>query len=72
MEIAQVNQIVLGMGIDPGVENRHIGNLYTADRDMVMDIIHTTAIIIITMADIILTMDGTGQLVLWPLVQLQV
>jgi hypothetical protein len=43
-----------------------------ADRVMVTGITHITIITTIIMADIILTVDGTGQLVQWPLVQPQV
>jgi hypothetical protein len=72
MEIAQANQIVLGMDTDRGVENHHIGNLYMADRGMVTGITRITIITTIIMADIILTVDGTGQSVQWPLVQTHV
>ena len=72
MEIAQANQIVPGMDIDPGVENHHIGNLYMVDQGMAMGITLITITTTIIMVDIIITADGIGQLAQWPLVQPQV
>jgi hypothetical protein len=69
MDIAQANQIVPGMDIDPGVENHHIGNLYMVDRGMVMGITLITIITTIIMVDITIIVDGTGQSVLQLLVQ---
>ena len=65
------NQTVRVTVIDPEVENHPIGNLYMADLDTGMVIIHTTVTIIITVVDTTIAKDGTGRSALWHLVQLQ-